>query len=197
MSQSFDVVVIGGGPAGYVAAIRAAQNGLKTACVDNWKNLDGSYAFGGTCLNAGCIPSKALLESSELYHRAQHEFSVHGIQVGKVELDLAQMQKRRAQIVRQSTAGITQLFKTAGVTGIQGHGKLLPGNRVELTGKDGKQQTLSAKHVVLAAGSTPTQLPSLPVDGERIIDSWGALELASVPKRLGIIGAGVIGLELG
>jgi dihydrolipoamide dehydrogenase len=170
---------------------------LKVACIDEWKNHDGSYAFGGTCLNAGCIPSKALLESSELYYRTQHEFAVHGIKVGNVSVDVAAMQKRRAQIVKQSTMGIASLFKGAGVTGLQGHGKLLSGNRVEFTDKDGKKQELSAKHVVLAAGSAPVELKSLPFDGERIVDSWGALEFESVPKRLGVIGAGVIGLELG
>ena len=196
MSQ-YDVIVIGGGPAGYPAAIRAAQNKLKVACIDEWQNKDGSYAFGGTCLNAGCIPSKALLESSELYHRAQHEFAVHGIKVGNVEFDVATMQKRRATIVKQSTAGISSLFKAAGVTPLQGHGKLLAGNKVEFTGKDGKKEELTARHVILAAGSIPTELKSLPFDGEQIIDSWGALELTAVPKRLGVIGAGVIGLELG
>jgi len=197
MSESFDVIVIGGGPAGYPCAIRAAQNKLKVACIDEWQNKDGSYAFGGTCTNAGCIPSKAMLESTELVHRAQHEFAVHGIKVGSVDVDLATMQKRREKIVKASTSGIASLLKSAGVTALQGHGKLLSGNRVEFTDKDGKKQEFTAKHVVLAAGSAPIELRSLPFDGERVIDSWGALELPSVPKRLGVIGAGVIGLELG
>jgi dihydrolipoamide dehydrogenase len=197
MSDNFDVVVIGGGPAGYPAAIRAAQNKLSVACIDEWKNYDGSTAFGGTCLNAGCIPSKALLESSELLHRAQHEFKAHGIRVGSVEFDLAAMQKRKATIVRQSTQGILALFKSAGVTPLQGHGRLLPGLKVEFTAHDGTRRTLQAKHVVLASGSQPMELKSAPFDGRHIIDSWGALELDAVPKRLGVIGAGVIGLELG
>lgn len=201
MSEQYDVIVIGAGPAGYPAAIRAGQNKLKVACIDGWKNHDGSYSFGGTCLNAGCIPSKALLESSELYHRAQHEFALHGIKLNGVEFDVATMQARKNKIVKTSTLGIAGLLKGAGVTALVGHGKLLKPegevNKVEFTDKEGKVQVLSARHVVLASGSIPTELKSLPFDGKDIIDSWGALELTAVPKRLGVIGAGVIGLELG
>ncbi len=197
MTDQYDVVVIGGGPAGYPAAIRAAQNKLSVACIDEWKNHDGSTAFGGTCLNAGCIPSKALLESSELLHRAQHEFKAHGIKLGAVKLDLEAMQKRKATIVKQSTQGILALFRSAGVTALQGHGRLLPGLKVEFTAHDGKKQVLQAKHVVLASGSQPMPLKSAPFDGNRIVDSWGALEFDAVPERLCVIGAGVIGLELG
>ena len=197
MSESFDVVVIGAGPAGYPAAIRAGQNKLKVACVDEWKNADGTYAFGGTCLNAGCIPSKALLESSELYQRAKQEFAIHGIKLGDIKLDLAAMQKRRASIVKSMTGGIAALFKANGVTGIQGHGRLLPGNKVLVTGADGAERTLQAKHVVLASGSAPIRIGAIPHDGKFIVDSWNALEFDAVPARLGVIGAGVIGLELG
>jgi dihydrolipoamide dehydrogenase len=197
MSDAYDVIVIGAGPAGYPAAIRAAQNKLKVACVDEWKNFDGSYAFGGTCLNAGCIPSKALLESSELYQRAKDEFSVHGIKIGDLTLDLAAMQKRRASIVKTMTGGITALFRANGVVGIQGHGRLLPGNKVVVTGADGTEKTLQATHVVLASGSAPMRLKDVPHDGKSIVDSWNALEFDAVPARLGVIGAGVIGLELG
>ena len=197
MADSFDVVVIGGGPAGYPAAIRAAQNKLSVACIDEWKNLDGTFAFGGTCLNAGCIPSKALLESSELYHRVHEEFAVHGIKTTGVTLELPQMQKRKAGVVKTMTQGILALFKAAGVTPLQGHGKLLPGRRVEYTAHDGTRRELTAKSVILASGSSPMELRSAPFDGKRIVDSWGALEFDAVPKRLGVIGAGVIGLELG
>jgi dihydrolipoamide dehydrogenase len=197
MSDAFDVIVIGAGPAGYPAAIRAGQNKLKVACVDEWKNMDGTYAFGGTCLNAGCIPSKALLESSELFQRAKDEFAIHGIKLGDVKLDLAAMQKRRASIVKTMTNGITALFKANGVVGIQGHGRLLPGNKVLVTAADGSETTLEAKNVVLASGSAPIQLRTVPHDGKYIVDSWNALEFDAVPGRLGVIGAGVIGLELG
>jgi len=185
MPDSFDVVVIGGGPAGYPAAIRAAQNKLSVACIDEWKNREGLAVFGGTCLNVGCIPSKALLESSELYHRLREEFAVHGIRT------------RKGGIIKASTQGILALFKAGGVTPLQGHGKLLPGKRVQFTAHDGSQRELSAKHVVLASGSVPMELRSAPFDGKYILDSCGALDLDAVPKRLGVIGAGVIGLELG
>jgi dihydrolipoamide dehydrogenase len=197
MSDVFDVVVIGAGPAGYPAAIRSAQNKLKVACVDEWQNTDGTYAFGGTCLNAGCIPSKALLESSELFQRAKDEFAIHGIKFGGLTLDLAAMQKRRAAVVKTMTNGINALFKANGVVGIQGHGRLLPGNKVIVKGADGTEKTLEAKHVILASGSIPIRLRSVPHDGKYIVDSWNALEFDAVPKRLGVIGAGVIGLELG
>src|SRR5512138_1373653 len=177
--KSYDVVVIGGGPAGYPAAIRAAQLGLSAVCIDDWKNEEGVRLFGGTCLNVGCIPSKALLESSELYHRAHSEFEAHGIKGGG-----------------GVTTGIDAMFKAAGVTGYKGRGKLLPGNRVEVTTDTGVE-TLAAKHVVLATGSAPIELPIAKFDGKRIVDSTGALAFTSVPKRLGVIGAGVIGLELG
>lgn len=197
MADTYDVIVIGGGPGGYVAAIRAAQNGLKSACIDNWVNRDGSRSFGGTCLNAGCIPSKALLESSELYHRAQEEFSTHGIGVGKLTLDLDTMQKRKAGIVGQLTGGIGALFKANKVTGLQGHGRLLAGRKVEYTDPEGKVSVLEAANVIIATGSTPIELSQVPFDGEKVVDSWGALDFDAVPKRLGVIGGGVIGLELG
>ncbi len=197
MSRSFDVVVIGAGPAGYIAAIRASQNGMKVACIDEWKNKDGKNAFGGTCLNAGCIPSKALLESSELFHRAAHEFKKHGIRINTPEIDVQAMQKRKAGIVRQLTGGVAGLLKANKVEGLQGHGRLLAGKQVEFTPVDGETETLQARYVILASGSTPVELKVAPFDGEHIVDSWGALDFDAVPKRLGVIGAGVIGLELG
>ena len=197
MDRSFDVVVIGAGPAGYIAAIRASQLGMNVACIDEWQNLDGKNAFGGTCLNAGCIPSKALLESSELFHRSEHEFSKHGIKLSNVSMDIGVMQKRKASIVRQLTGGIAGLFKANKVEGLVGHGKLLAGKKVEFTPTDGDAELLDARYVILASGSTPMELPIAPFDGERIVDSWGALEFMQVPKTLGVVGAGVIGLELG
>lgn len=197
MSRAFDVVVIGGGPAGYIAAIRAAQHGMSVACIDEWKNRDGKNAFGGTCLNAGCIPSKALLESSELYHRATHEFSKHGISTGDVSIDVSKMQKRKSQIVRQLTGGVAGLLKAAKVEGLAGHGKLLGDRKVEFTPTSGETEVLEAGSVILATGSTPVELKIAAFDGERIVDSWGALDFESAPEKLGVVGAGVIGLELG
>ena len=197
MSRSFDVVVIGAGPAGYIAAIRAAQHGMTVACIDEWKNRDGKNAFGGTCLNAGCIPSKALLESSELYHRANHEFSKHGIDAPNVSMDVARMQKRKASIVRQLTGGIAGLFKAAKVEGLVGHGKLLANRKVEFTPEEGGPEVIEAKYVILASGSTPIELGIAPFDGQNIVDSWDALDFDEVPGTLGVVGAGVIGLELG
>jgi dihydrolipoamide dehydrogenase len=199
MDKTYDVVVIGGGPAGYVAAIRCAQLGMKTACIDAWLNRDGKPAFGGTCLNAGCIPSKAMLESSEVYHRARHEFARHGVLLKDVALDLAQMQKRRAEIVSGSTSGIVTLFKGYGVDGYYGRGTITAPGTVRLLPSDGKgaEQVLKAGKIIIASGSEPVELPMAKFDGERIVDSWGALEFDEVPKRLGVIGAGVIGVELG
>ncbi len=197
MGRSFDVVVIGAGPAGYVAAIRASQHGLSVACIDGWTNRDGKNAFGGTCLNAGCIPSKALLESSELYHRAQYEFKKHGIQHAGVSMDVSAMQKRKAGIVRQLTGGIAGLFKANKIDGLVGQGKLLAGKKVEFMPVSGEPEVLAAKHVIIATGSTPIEIPVAKYDDEFIVDSWGALDFATVPKRLGVVGAGVIGLELG
>jgi len=197
MSRSFDVIVIGGGPAGYIAAIRASQNGMKVACIDEWKNKDGKNAFGGTCLNAGCIPSKVLLESSELFHRASHEFKKHGIKISAPEIDVAAMQKRKSGIVRQLTGGVAGLLKANKVEGLHGHGRLLSGKQVEFTPVDGEAEVLQARYVILAAGSTPIELKVAPFDGKKIVDSWDALDFDEVPKTLGVIGAGVIGLELG
>lgn len=197
MNKSFDVVVIGAGPGGYIAAIRAAQHGMKVACIDEWKNKDGKNAFGGTCLNAGCIPSKALLESSELVHRAQHEFKKHGIKTGAVTVNIGMMQKRRASIVRQLTGGIAGLLKANKVEGLVGHGKLLAGKKVEFTPVGGEPEIIESTYVILASGSAPIELKIAPFDGNRIVDSWSALEFDTVPERLGVVGAGVIGLELG
>jgi len=197
MSKSFDVVVIGAGPAGYIAAIRASQNGMTVACIDEWQNKDGKNAFGGTCLNAGCIPSKALLESSELFHRAGHEFSKHGIATTDVSIDIAKMQKRKASIVRQLTGGVAGLLKAASVTALVGHGKLLGGKKVEFTPTNGDVGVIDARYVILATGSTPVELKIAPFDDEQIVDSWGALDFTAVPDTLGVVGGGVIGLELG
>lgn len=197
MTQKFDVVVIGAGPGGYVAAIKAAQLGLKTACIEKYQGKDGKIALGGTCLNVGCIPSKALLDSSWKYHEAKDSFAVHGIEAKGVTIDVPAMVARKNTIIKNLTGGVAGLFKANGVTLLEGHGKLLAGKQVEVTGTDGKTQVVEAAHVIIASGSKPVEIPPAPVDQDVIVDSTGALEFQSVPKKLGVIGAGVIGLELG
>lgn len=197
MSDKYDVIVIGSGPAGYVAAIRAAQLGLKTACIEKWKDSDGKGVNGGTCLNVGCIPSKALLDSSHKYHAAKEDYQSHGISTGDVTIDVPSMIARKEKVVKQMSGGIGGLFKANKVTSLYGSGKLLAGRKVELTDNDGKVTVLEAENVILASGSVPVNIPVAPVDGDVIVDSTGALEFDSVPGRLGVIGAGVIGLELG
>lgn len=197
MADKFDVIVIGAGPGGYVAAIRAAQLGLKTACVEKWIGKEGKVVHGGTCLNVGCIPSKALLEASHKYVEAKHEFDSLGIQTGDVSMDVAKMIGRKEQIVKNLTGGISGLFKANGVTAIDGTGKVVAKDKVEVTGLDGNATTYEASHIVIAAGSVPVEIPPTPMTNDIIVDSTGALEFQEVPKRLGVIGAGVIGLELG
>jgi len=199
MAENFDVIVIGGGPGGYVAAIRCAQLGLKTACIDDQRNKEGAPSLGGTCLNVGCIPSKALLDSSEQYHRLTHQFAAHGITAENVAMDVGKMQQRKNEIVQSLTGGIGVLFKANKVTSIHGYGRLMAEKHVAVLDQetDELKQTISAPNIILAAGSKPVELPSIPFDGEFIVDSTGALDFDRVPKRLGVIGAGVIGLELG
>ena len=199
MRQQFDVVVIGGGPGGYIAAIRAAQLGLQTACIDEWRTAEGKPALGGTCTNVGCIPSKALLQSSENYDHARHALGAHGIRVKGLELDLAQMLERKDKVVRQNNDGIGYLFRKNKVAFFHGRGsfagKDAGGWQIRVSG--GANETLAARHVVVATGSNPRPLPDVPFDESRILDNAGALALPDVPKRLGVVGAGVIGLELG
>lgn len=197
MAKTYDVVVIGGGPAGYVAALRCAQLGLGVACVEEWINASGQPALGGTCLNVGCIPSKTLLESSEHFHKARHGLDRHGVRVSGVALDLATMMARKDEIVSSLTNGVQQLFRANRVEWLRGHGRLLADHQVEITAADGRQQVVDADNVIIATGSRPIDIGAAPVDGELVIDSTGALSLTDVPKRLGVIGAGVIGLELG
>lgn len=197
MTQKFDVVVIGAGPGGYVAAIKAAQLGLKTACIEQYRDKEGKIALGGTCLNVGCIPSKALLDSSYKYHEAKEGFKVHGIEASGVTIDVGAMVGRKNTIVKNLTGGVSTLFKANGVTLLEGHGKLLANKQVEVTGADGNSEIVEAAHVILASGSRPIDIPPAPVDQKVIVDSTGALDFQAVPKRLGVIGAGVIGLELG
>ena len=197
MSNPFDVIVIGSGPAGYVCAIRCAQLGLTTAVVEQNVNEQAQPLLGGTCLNVGCIPSKALLDSSHRYAEAAGHLADHGIGVDGVSLDVAGMMARKDKIVSQLTGGVSGLLKANGVSVITGSAVLLAGRQVEVTDASGEKSTHTADNIVLAAGSEPAAIPPAPVDGDRVVDSTGALCFEAVPKRLGVIGAGVIGLELG
>ncbi|MEO8165735.1 MAG: dihydrolipoyl dehydrogenase [Betaproteobacteria bacterium] len=199
MVKKCDVAVIGAGPGGYTAAIRAAQLGLNTVCIDDWKNAKGKASLGGTCLNVGCIPSKALLESSENYERALHKFGDHGITVKDVGIDVAKMLARKDKIVDTFTGGIGLLFRKNKVASMHGRARFTgkaDGYQIEVT--DGQSsETIEARHVIIATGSIARQLPFAAVDNERIVDNVGALSLSDIPKRMGVIGAGVIGLEMG
>ncbi len=201
MTQFFDVVIIGAGPGGYVAAIRCAQLGLNTACIDEWKNPQGKASLGGTCLNVGCIPSKALLESSENYERVAHKYSEHGIKVEGLSVNIPEMISHKDKIVTTFTSGISMLFKKNKVTSIHGRGTLVKYRndkkswKVKIKNGD-KEETIEATYIIIATGSTPRPLSFVAVDNERILDNEGALTLIEAPKRLGIIGAGVIGLEM-
>ncbi len=195
--QQFDVIVIGAGPAGYHAAIRAAQLGMKTACIDAALGKDGKPALGGTCLRVGCIPSKALLDSSHQYHNLTHSFDQHGISFKDAKMDVPKMVARKDAIVKQFTGGIAQLFKANKITAYYGFGQLQPGNLVKVKQHDGSEVALKGTNVILAAGSDSIELPFAKFDGEHIVDNVGALDFTEVPKRLAVIGAGVIGLELG
>jgi len=193
----FDVVVIGGGPAGYVAAIRSAQLGLKTACIEEYVDAKNNPTFGGTCLNVGCIPSKALLDSSHRYQEATSHLKTHGIEIGSVELDVPAMMKRKDDIVAKLTGGIGGLFAANKVTPISGRGKVLADSKVEVINTEGNIEIIESKNIVIATGSSPIEIGSAVFNDTNILDSTGALEINKVPKTLGVIGAGVIGLELG
>ena len=201
MSQQYDVAVIGAGPGGYVAAIRAAQLGFKTACIDTGVNKKGDApALGGTCLNVGCIPSKALLQSSEHFHAAQHDFAEHGITVGDVKFDAAKMIERKDAIVTKLTGGIAFLFQKNKIASLHGKGSFKGKNgdlyQIEVDNK-GEKTLIEAKNVIVATGSVPRPLPQIAIDNVNVLDNEGALNLTAVPEKLGIIGSGVIGLEMG
>ena len=197
MAQSFDVVVIGAGPGGYIAAVRAAQLGFRTACIEGWKNARGELALGGTCLNVGCIPSKALLASSEEYEKVSRHIDAHGITVSGAKIDIAKMQARKESIVTKMTKGVEYLFKKNQVAWLQGYGKFVGGGDLYTLDVGGGKETVQAKYVIVATGSRARHLPNITVDNDIVCDNQGALAFEAVPKRLGVIGAGVIGLELG
>ena len=196
MSKQFDVVVIGGGPGGYIAAIRAAQLGMNVACIDEWKNDKGGPALGGTCTNVGCIPSKALLQSSEHYEQLNHHFADHGITADNVKMDVAKMLARKDQVVKQNNDGIVYLFKKNKVTFFHGRGSFVAAKDGGYELKAG-EETIQAKQVIVATGSNARALPGVPFDEENILSNDGALRVGATPKKLGLIGAGVIGLEMG
>ena len=195
--MEYDVVVIGGGPGGYVAAIKASQLGLKTACVEFDEDSSGKVKLGGTCLNVGCIPSKSLLDSSYKFQQISESFDEHGIKVSKPSYDLNKMMQRKDEIITKLTGGVAHLFKHNKVESIHGKGKLISANEVEVTKAKGKKEILKAKNIILATGSRPINIPSVPWNGTTVVGSSGALEFNKTPKKLAIIGAGVIGLELG
>jgi dihydrolipoamide dehydrogenase len=198
MPEKYDVIVIGAGPGGYVAAIRAAQLGLKTACIDKFTGKDGKASPGGTCLNVGCIPSKALLDSSKHFHHVQHDYAAHGITVDNARIDVPKMIARKDAVVKKLTGGVTQLLKGNKIDFHHGHGRLDAGRKVVVTPTgDGDAIELQADNVILASGSEPISIPNVTFDGEFIVDNVGALDFEEVPETLGVIGAGVIGLELG
>lgn len=196
MSNTFDLVVIGAGPAGYSAAIRAAQLGMSVACVDKSIDSEGSATLGGTCLNWGCIPSKALLDISHKY-KDLDRYDEIGVTVNEYSVDIGSVMSRKSAVVKQLTGGIQMLFQGNGVATFAGTGTLIPGPKVRCVPHSGSPEILDAEHVILASGSVPIDIAGAPVDGEFVVDSQGALEFQEVPKRLGIIGAGIIGLELG
>ena len=199
MSKSFDVVVIGGGPGGYIAAIRAAQLGFNVACIDEWKNDKGGPAPGGTCTNVGCIPSKALLQSSEHFEHAGKHFADHGIGLSNLSIDVAKMTARKDTVVKQNNDGILYLFKKNKVAFFHGRGSFVKGGEggYEIAVAGAANETLTAKHVIVATGSNPRALPGAAFDEDKILSNDGALRIPSVPKTLGVIGSGVIGLEMG
>ena len=197
MADKFDVIVIGAGPGGYTAAIRCAQLGFSTACIDKSQDKSGAPVLGGTCLNWGCIPSKALLDVSHKFAEARDHFSELGITIEGVGVDVVKMMARKDKVVAQLTGGIATLFKANGVTSIAGCARLLAGKKVEHTNAQGEVSILEAGHVILAPGSVPVVIEPTPLNGELIVDSERALEFTDVPPRLGVIGAGAIGLELG
>lgn len=197
MTTKYDVIVIGGGPAGYHAAIRSAQLGLRTGCIDKWINASGQPAFGGTCLNVGCIPSKALLSASQKFFEAKKHFAEIGIKVADLSIDVPAMIKRKEKVVDNLTEGVASLLKANGVAILQGKAVLHAGRSVEFSSHDGEVSVLEADHIIIATGSVPVNIPPCPLVDNMIVDSAGALDLREVPNRLGIIGAGIIGLELG